>query len=99
MECPVIPKDKWPVLESNLYSVHWNLENGSDSADRRTCYLYLGRESKVFSEWHYAYVMVIIEERTDVLRRVGLMRIHTRSAGVITDIEQRLASTQHIYLV
>lgn len=99
MECPVIPKDNWPVLESNLYTVHWDLESGNDSADCRTCYLYLGRESKVFSEWHYAYVMIIVEERTDVFRRVGLMRIHTRSAGVMTDIEQRLASSQHIYLV
>lgn len=101
INCPVILEEEWPVLGFKMQTIYRDVECADESVGLRTFYLYLGSESEISesSQWSYAYMLIVVEEQTDVFRRIVLMRIHTRDSEVMEDVKQRMRNKRDICFV
>jgi len=100
LSCRVIPENEWPILESNLFNIYRDIEKTDESRGMPYFYLYLGSEARLSSEqWYYAFALIVVEEETDVFRRIGLVEVHSRNKEVVGDLEQRLQATRHCTLI
>lgn len=98
--CRMIVEGNWPVLEPNLVDTYMDIEETDESGGKPQFYLYLGSESLLSpEEWYHAFALIIIEENTDIFRRIGLIDVHSRNADLVKDIEQRLQAKRHITLI
>ena len=89
------------LLDSKVLTIHKDIEGADESAGLQIFYLYLGSESEISksSEWYYAYMLIVVEEKPDVFRRVGLMRIHTRDSEIMENVKKITKSKRSICLV
>lgn len=100
LSCQVIPHHEWPTLKLSNFDVHTDVENKEESEGISHFYLYLG--SKLFTpheQWRNAYALVVIEEETDVFRRIGLGTFGMIQINVIRDFEQGLQPRRNITLI
>lgn len=100
LSCRVIPEHEWLTLESNLFSIYMDIEETDESRGMPHFYLYLGSESHLSSEqWYYNFALIVIEDETDIFRRIGLIHVHSRNTDVVEAVEQRFQVTRHITLI
>ncbi|KFY28371.1 hypothetical protein V491_00499 [Pseudogymnoascus sp. VKM F-3775] len=99
LTCRVFLKHEWPILESNTFSINLDIEKTDESEGMPRFYLYLGSESPLSEQWHYAFALIVIEEETDVFRRIGVIKVHSRNIEVVKDLEQMLQPKRHITLI
>jgi len=100
LNCRVITEQKWPVLESNLFDVYMDIEKTDESGGKPRSYLYLGSESPLSpKDWYHAFALIVVEESADVFRRIGLIDVHSRNAGILGNIEQGSQAIRHITLI
>ncbi|KAM4054512.1 hypothetical protein HRG_005352 [Hirsutella rhossiliensis] len=100
LACRLISQLEWPSLESSRFTIYWDLEQSGEAGVKPCFYLYLGSESYQTSEqWFHAFALITIEEQTDVLRRIGIIDIHTRDVATMRDVEKKLQTRRHVALV
>jgi hypothetical protein len=100
LSCRILVEHEWPILESNISKIYLDIEKADESGGMPRFYLYLGSESRLSSEqWYYAFALLVIEEETDVFRRIGLIEVLSRNIEVVADLEQRLQPKRHITLI
>jgi hypothetical protein len=100
LSCRVLVEHEWPILKSNTFKIYLDIEKEDESGGMPRFYLYLGSESRLSPEkWYYAFALIVIEEETDVFRRIGLIDVHSRNIDVVEDLEQRLQPKRHITLI
>lgn len=100
LSCKLVPQHEWSSLETKFVSIYWDIEQSDESGGEDCFYLYLGSESPFSTEqWFYAFALIVVKERTNVFRRIGIVKIHSRDVEIVRRLESRLPTARTISLL